>query len=140
MLKKLTKNPKNAGHLIRIGSAGGMLANAFIWYTNVKDYVLGEVIDVLGSGLTKSIDELFGLYGGGELISAYGQFKEEKKAGIKPHFLKYSGRVARMAPITSPIISQLTDGDFLSSVLIPAGVCVLGWGSEYMGKTPREDE
>ncbi|UCD07361.1 MAG: hypothetical protein JSW41_00040 [Candidatus Aenigmatarchaeota archaeon] len=139
MSKKIGKKIINGGHLVRVGSALGTGGAAASWYNGVKDYAVNQVIDTLGSDLTYAIDEVFCLYGIGEGIAAVGQVREEKENDIKPHLLEYSGRVARLAPIATPIISQATDGDFVKSVLIPAGVCVLGWGVEYVGRFFRKE-
>lgn len=134
MSKRIGKNFINVGHLTRVGSALGTGAAAADWYIGIKDYVLNKVIDELGSGLTNAIDEVFCAYGIGEGVTVAGQFLEEKENDIKPHPLEYLGRIERLAPIATPIISQATDGDFVKSVLVPAGVCIVGWGTEYVGR------
>jgi hypothetical protein len=130
--KKLLK--ENAGNLVRVGSATGVVGSALNWYNGVKDYALNEVIDNLGKGLTDSIDKAFALYGIGEGINTYNQFKADKEKKERPNLLEYTGRFARMAPIAAPFISLATDGDFFKSVILPAAVCIGGYGTEYVGR------
>ncbi|MEM7816244.1 MAG: hypothetical protein QXN71_03935 [Candidatus Aenigmatarchaeota archaeon] len=105
----------------------------------MKGYVLNEVIDNIGKGLTNSIDEMFGLYGIGEGINVYKQFREDRKSENKPDFMDYSGRFARMAPLAAPFISYATGGDFFKSIMIPAAVCIGVYGIEYLVNTREKN-
>ncbi|MFH1978252.1 MAG: hypothetical protein ABIJ92_02920 [Candidatus Aenigmatarchaeota archaeon] len=128
---------ENTGNLVRVGGALGVTVSAIEWYHGVRDHVLYEVIGDIGRDLTASIDDMFAIYGAGEVLNTVRQYRE---VGDDPNFLEHTGRIARLAPIAAPFLSSATDGDFFTGILLPAGICIAGHGLEYAGNLFRSDE
>ena len=120
----------NFGNLLRVISALGMVVCALVWYNRVKDRVLGNIIKDLGKKLTFFVFIPFCLYGIGEIIVVLGQASKE----ASPNFILHVGRLMRMLPALAPLVVRLTKGNFFWSILTPAGLCIFGWGFEYIGK------
>lgn len=133
---KLHNLKEYSGDFLRIGSALGIVGEATNWYYNVRGEVLNEVIDNIGRDLTSTIDETFGVYGFGEALNTYKDFRN----GEPKNLLEYSGKIAKVAPLSSPFLSMATNGDFFSSILIPAGICISGWASDSFGEYLRKKD
>lgn len=120
---------------MRAGGALAAVGTAVGWFNEVKDSVLNEVIANLGRDLTTYVEWPLAVYGLGEAVNAYKEFKQKAVKGVAD----YIGCALRSAPLVSPAIAACTDGDFLWSVLAPAAACVTGYGVEYVRRLFKKD-
>lgn len=147
------ENEKPAGKIGDAVRAVGALATtgaAINWYNGVKDNVFGKVISDLGSSLTADIMWPFAVYGAGEAINVYNKFHgaatEIYGHGTKwsdmifPSFTDFIGGALRIAPLVSPVIAYKTNNDFLDSILVPAAMCIVGHGVEYVSNMFRKSD
>jgi len=132
-------NPKklkeNTGNLIRGAGALGLIGVAGKFAKKYTD----ELMSLPWQELTKGISWPFAAYGIGECVGAYNDYKQDKENGIKRNYLEHAGRILRMAPILSPAIAYATDGDLVKSIVAPAGVVILGYITDWFGKSVEKE-
>jgi hypothetical protein len=125
---------KYAGDFVRVGGALGVVGSAAKTYEEIAPLPIETVADYMNNVMSEPISAWFSIYGLGEGINAYKEFKARKDLT----FPEYVGKAMKIAPLLSFPIAYATDGDFFKSVLLPAAICVVGYGLEYIGKAIKK--
>ncbi|HII29804.1 hypothetical protein COT48_01550 [Candidatus Woesearchaeota archaeon CG08_land_8_20_14_0_20_47_9] len=73
------------------------------------------------------LSDLIGMYGIVELVCVISECRQDRLNGVHASFVRYLARLLRAAPIITPVMSYLAQGDFFLSVTIPVIASIAGY-------------